>query len=176
MSDINPYKLGKEFEAKAYEFLKTKFDKVIWLSDVNWKSPVDFECYKDDKRFFVECKKNFNLCRQEKPMVDYFVTQLYDNIVLIPYSEVREDYFKRILVTLSSKDLDWIKNHYKHEVYFFEQVIREKVDSVYDKPYNILKLINDSKNRLDCIENELLKTKEVFNKISKCLESEDGKT
>jgi hypothetical protein len=45
----------KAFEERCFEFLKTKFDNVIWLSKSCY-SPTDFECIMGDKSFMIEAK------------------------------------------------------------------------------------------------------------------------
>jgi len=52
---MNTVRIGREFEKEAYEFLKLKFDEVIWLSEKN-KSAFDFKCIKDGKEYYGDAK------------------------------------------------------------------------------------------------------------------------
>jgi len=58
--------IGKKFESKAYSFLKTKFDKVEWLSKEDNQAPYDFLCWRGLKRFYGDAKFN---SRQNKPIL-----------------------------------------------------------------------------------------------------------
>ena len=84
---INRKLIGKEFEEKAYEFLKPKFDKVEWLSEINSTSTFDFKCIKGDKILWGDAKFK---TAEVKPRLtfnqrkaDFVVTNDGDKIILI---------------------------------------------------------------------------------------------
>lgn len=124
---MNKVEIGKEFEKRAFIFLKSRFDKVEWLSKENPFSSVDFECYKKGKRFMIECKANLYGCRKDKDDIDFFVTLLKGKIKLIPYSEVKDSGFRTISISLRKDQIDWAKKRYRHYVYFIEKMFKREM-------------------------------------------------
>lgn len=49
----------RRFEEDCFQFLKTKFDQVKWLSKDSVSS-VDFECIKDNIPLMIECKFTYS--------------------------------------------------------------------------------------------------------------------
>ena len=111
---INCYKIGADFEAKAFVFLKSHFEKVIWLS-AGGRSTYDFKCYRDGKEFNVEAKYVRNpimkpRLRLKQKDADFVITNKLDNLILIEKKEFymkvsisRQD-FKQINLSIGTKE------------------------------------------------------------------------
>jgi hypothetical protein len=75
--------IGKAFEKEAYQYLQTKYDNVIWLSKQNWLSEVDFECYKNKKKYYIDAKTNYHNCIKINKKVNLFITKNKNNKIII---------------------------------------------------------------------------------------------
>ena len=84
---MNTHLIGKKFEKEVYEVLKKKFDKVIWLSENNKVSSVDFKCIKKNIIFYVEAKKNpigtYRDGCYDRYKINLFCSQINNEIIFL---------------------------------------------------------------------------------------------
>jgi len=102
--------IGQDFEAEAFEILKTKFDEVEWLSKIH-KSPFDFKCVKDRKIYFGDAKLlNYN----KKPSLsfsqkeaDFVIAKINGKIEYIDKENFKEKVYminkKQHIITIKNK-------------------------------------------------------------------------
>lgn len=111
------------FERKAFDFLKTKFDKVEWKSRISM-APIDFYCYMGNTLFKIEAKstkgEKIRLLPSQKD-IDAIVFNKKDGIKLIWKKDFKDlvIYDKMSLIKVSEETktkLDDLKKH-KRETY-----------------------------------------------------------
>lgn len=94
MNKQDTTQIGDEFEERAYNFLKDRFDKVIWLSKSDRKSHADFQVFKNGESFLIDAKSNKTGIYHKKDL-DYIVTQVDGDIYIEDLIEVRGNIFER---------------------------------------------------------------------------------
>lgn len=122
---MNRQQKGKKFEKKAYRFLKSKFDKVIWLSKENAKAPVDFECYKKDKKVMVEAKSEKYLCLKRNKNVDFFVTNIKNKIKLLSFDKAINSRVVNKTISITEQQENYIKQNFMNLSRFVQNKLKE---------------------------------------------------
>lgn len=102
---MNTQKIGTEFEAKAYKFLKNKFDNVNWLSEKNTKSKFDFECILNGKKLYGDAKykskKRHIILTNKQKDADFVITNNVDDIFII----YKEDFKGKVYVAKINRNV-----------------------------------------------------------------------
>ena len=123
----NSQQKGKNFEKKAYFFLKDKFDRVIWCSKINAKAPIDFECYNKKKKIMIEDKSEKYLCIKSSKKIDFFITQVNNEIKLIPFNEgINSDFANKIISITKEQEL-YIKTNFINLSRFVQTKLQESM-------------------------------------------------
>jgi len=91
---MNTIKIGKDFERKAFDFLKSRFDNVLWLSE-KFPSSFDFKVIKDRKEYFIDAKF---ISTKSKPKLlytqrnaDFIIINNKENFLLYNKEEIKEN-------------------------------------------------------------------------------------
>jgi Holliday junction resolvase len=107
--------VGLEFEKKANDFLKERFEKVVWLSQENFKSTFDFKCINNDKEYLIECKYSKNqkhILRGDQAKADFAVINFKDEILLIK----NKDFKNYFIITSKNKNIENESDNYCWEL------------------------------------------------------------
>ena len=95
----NPAFKGRDFEKICFEYLKTIYDGVKWLSYESGLSIYDFECKKDGIIFMVEAKfkggKTKPCLRYNQRNADFVITNKGKEFEMIP----KEDFNEKVYIT-----------------------------------------------------------------------------
>jgi hypothetical protein len=140
---MNTVKLGYGFEKEAFEILKNKFDKVIWLSKKK-KSSIDFKCIKEGKEYLGEAKVNNNsnsiTLRDNQKDVDFLIVKVKGKI----YFLFKEEFFKSPFKILIEKN----KHNLNIEEDIWRNLCQLKLDlklRTFDEVLNYLLKLEDKK-------------------------------
>jgi hypothetical protein len=75
--------IGKRFEKKAFKELKERFDKVEWLSKLNWGSEHDFKVKLGNKNITIDAKSSLNAVKCGRTSSDLIITQFENGILFL---------------------------------------------------------------------------------------------
>ena len=81
------------FEEKCFEYLKKRYNKVIWKSKEDWHSPHDFECFEGNKKMLIEAKKNkkgIYSGLKKKKGIDYFIIEDNGELKIISTENIKD--------------------------------------------------------------------------------------
>lgn len=119
----------KQFEEQCFEYLKTQFDKVLWLSK-NSSSAIDFQCIKNNITYKIEAKyteqKKIRLLPSQKD-VDAVIINNQDEVEILWKKDFcdRIVYEKMQLIKLSETNKIWLDS--------LKLTKRETYNDVFDR-------------------------------------------
>jgi len=87
---MNSYELGKSFEEECYHFLCKLYDVVIWHSNKRWTAPIDFECYKDGERVFIDAKRSRSNCNRTDKPINFYLTKIKNEFTFINPQNIKK--------------------------------------------------------------------------------------